>query len=58
MGYKHLTKEQRYTLMVLLQAQATISRIAEVIGKSRWPGTFAATVAVAIGAIVSIVLAA
>jgi hypothetical protein len=44
--------------MVLLQAQATISRIAEVIGKSRWPGTFAATVAVAIGAIVSIVLAA
>ncbi len=26
MGYKHLTKEQRYTIMVLLQAQATISR--------------------------------
>ncbi len=35
MGYKHLTKEQRYTIMVLLQAQATISRIAEVIGKSK-----------------------
>lgn len=50
MGYKHLTKEQRYTIMVLLQAQATISRIAEVIGKSKDT--------VAIGAIVSIVLAA
>ena len=38
MGYKHLTKEQRYTIMVLLQAQATISRIAEVIGKSKGTG--------------------
>lgn len=35
MGYKHLTIEQRYTIMVLLQTQATISRIAEVIGKSK-----------------------
>ena len=35
MGYKHLTIEQRYTIMVLHQPQATISRIAEVTGKSK-----------------------
>ena len=32
MGYKHLTKEQRYTIMVLLQTQTTISSIAERTG--------------------------
>ena len=32
MGYKHLTKEQRYTIMVLLQKHAIISIIVEVIG--------------------------
>lgn len=33
MGYKHLTKEQRYTIMVLLQAQAKkIIRLHDAVG--------------------------
>ncbi len=34
MGYKHLTKEQRYTIDALLQTPMSLMEIGEVIGVS------------------------
>ena len=34
MGYKHLTREQRYTIEALLQTQMSLREIGEVIGVS------------------------
>ena len=37
MGYKHLTKEQRYSIEVLLQTPMSLRDIGEVIGVSTDP---------------------
>ncbi|MBR5432403.1 MAG: helix-turn-helix domain-containing protein, partial [Bacteroidales bacterium] len=34
MGYKHLTREQRYTIEALLQTPMSLREIGEVIGVS------------------------
>jgi len=34
MGYKHLTREQRYTIEILLQTPINLREIGEVIGVS------------------------
>jgi len=37
MGYKHLTREQRYTIEALLQTPMSLREIGEVIGVSTGP---------------------
>ena len=37
MGYKHLTREQRYTIEALLQTPRSLREIGEVIGVSTGP---------------------
>ena len=37
MGYKHLTREQRYTIEALLQTPMSMREIGEVIGVSTGP---------------------